>query len=157
MTDKIHYSWQELQEDVSKIAQEILDSDWRPQEIIGILRGGAIPGIMLSHLLDIPFRPIQWSTRDHIRQDVASWKEVTTKAGRGEKFLLVDDIIDSGKTLSDMIKRGKGNTYMNWQDNLKIAVLWRNTAQPVSATFVGREIDKSVNNSWIVFPYEVDE
>lgn len=49
---------------VHTLARKISLSNWRPDYIVGISRGGLIPAVMLSHYFEVPMRPLQVSLRD---------------------------------------------------------------------------------------------
>ena len=62
---KVYYSWQQVQGAVLEIARQMSAHNWRPDYIVGITRGGAIPAVLLSQYTGIPMRPLQVSLRDH--------------------------------------------------------------------------------------------
>ena len=61
---KVHVTWQNVQGAVIDLARQLQKDNWRPDYIVGITRGGAIPAVMLSQYLGIPMRPLQVSLRD---------------------------------------------------------------------------------------------
>ena len=61
---KIYYSWSDINGAVIDIARQLQQENWKPDYIVGITRGGAIPAVMLSQYLGIPMRPLQVSLRD---------------------------------------------------------------------------------------------
>ena len=68
-------------------------------KVVGISRGGLIPGVMLSHWLGSGFEPLEWQTRDGEFQD-------RIKANGFNKNLkgtiFVDDICDSALTIKQI-------------------------------------------------------
>ncbi len=48
---------------VQNIAEQVKEKGW-PQQVVALGRGGFIPGVHLSHLLDVPLVPLMWQTRD---------------------------------------------------------------------------------------------
>ena len=58
MGKKIWYSWEEMRRDVSVLSREIVLDNFDPQVIVGISRGGLVPGVMLSHWFLKPFKPM---------------------------------------------------------------------------------------------------
>ena len=62
MTDKLYIGWKEMHMLCILLATRISERNYK--KIVGISRGGLIPGIILSHALDVPFEPLQWQTRD---------------------------------------------------------------------------------------------
>ena len=70
-----------------------LQVGYRPDHIIGISRGGLIPAVALSHLLEVPMTPLTWQTRDG---DIKQMIDIPKGS------LIVDDINDTGKTLTEV-------------------------------------------------------
>ena len=100
----IPYSIDEYYKDIKILADRIsIYSDevkseylrWDPDLIIAIARGGCVPGVYLSHLLDKPLEVVTWQTRDGLRKEWPNMHE-------GRQVLLVDDINDSGLTFKQI-------------------------------------------------------
>ncbi len=99
--EKLIYTWEQQVSDTNKICDQIEKDEFTPDVIVGISRGGLIPGVMISHKLNIPFKPVHASTRDF-----PHWENYLPKPN-DSKVLIVDDICDSGETferLSNYIK-----------------------------------------------------
>ena len=62
--EKLIYTWEQQIEDTNLICEKIAEDNFKPDVIVGISRGGLIPGVMISHKLNIPFKPVHASTRD---------------------------------------------------------------------------------------------
>jgi len=117
--------------------------------IVGPSRGGLLPGVILSHELGIPFRPLLWSTRDHSQQTHDTI--VVEDLKDGYSILLVDDINDTGRTFVELIEDWE---YTNdCAGTLTIASVFQryNTKNPSNYYQVLVESD-----SYIVFPWEKD-
>jgi hypoxanthine phosphoribosyltransferase len=70
----------------------------------------------------------------------------------GERYLFVDDINDSGKTIAFLraaIEAKTGRT-----DGLRVAVLVHNIRSRAAVEYRGSEIDRATDKSWFVFPWE---
>ena len=65
------------------------------------------------------------------------------------KILIIDDINDTGKTLQ-LVK----NLFSDHTATIKFAVLVDNKSSNFMIDFSAKNIDKKVDNSWIVFPWE---
>ena len=63
-TNKLWYSWEEMRRDVNTLCREILLDGFNPEVIVGLSRGGLTPGVMMSHWLQKPFKPVKASLRD---------------------------------------------------------------------------------------------
>ena len=110
------------------------------KKIVGISRGGLIPGIILSHALDIPFEPLQWQTRDGDLKDTLSIALKSTEDPND--ILFVDDICDSGLTIKQIRKVFPESQW---------AVLSSKKGD-MGIDFTGERLYN--NTQWLVFPWE---
>lgn len=97
--DTIPYDWEQIDNIVTDIADRIKRRQVKFDNILGLSRGGLIPGVMLSHKLNVNFVPIVWQTRDGTIQD-----KLTLSKYNDEANLIVDDLIDSGETFYQIKK-----------------------------------------------------
>tara|TARA_R100000951_G_C2585036_1_gene163161 strand:+ start:336 stop:788 length:453 start_codon:yes stop_codon:yes gene_type:complete len=120
-----------------KEMQVVIPTKGRPQQVVALGRGGFIPGVHLSHLLEIPLVPLMWQTRDGtVNEQIVTDKHT----------LIVDDINDSGQTLTEVVNN---NT---WNGDLWTAVLVNKTHSLFTdVDYVGVTGD---NDDWISFPWE---
>jgi hypoxanthine phosphoribosyltransferase len=51
MSKKLWYDWKEMRRDVNTLCRDITLDKFDPQVIVGISRGGLLPGVMMSHWL----------------------------------------------------------------------------------------------------------
>lgn len=144
----MYYSNSDFLDDVDKIAHDVIASGIEIDYIVGITRGGLLPAVLLSHRLDVPMRTVSWSTfhKDQMREHAY---DVAEDICDGKKILLVDDILDSGRTMAELLEDWDCN-----RDNLKIAVLLHNTDQGIVPDFWGRQFSRTVNPEWIDFWWE---
>jgi len=98
MTDKIYIGWKEMHKICILLAARISERNYK--KIVGISRGGLVPGVILSQALDIPFEPLQWQTRDGHNKDTLSVALMSTEDPND--ILFVDDICDSGLTIKQI-------------------------------------------------------
>lgn len=124
---KLFVSQKDLKKLVTIICKNIEDSNWRPDYIVGITRGGLIPAVMISEYFNIPMHTLNVSLRDsdsgpesnlwmaedafgyipkEERQDAEFEITHLPVAGdasdpkRRKNILIVDDINDSGATIN---------------------------------------------------------
>ena len=64
MVEKLFVTWDEVDQLVFKLYKQLKDQDI--DKVVGISRGGLIPGVMLSHWLDAGFEPLEWLSLIHI-------------------------------------------------------------------------------------------
>lgn len=120
----IEYGWDNLKEDVPILARQVEASEWKPQYVLGLSRGGIIPGFLLSGILDVPYKtvnPFCALPTDLVTSDC----------------LLVDDIEDSGTSLE----------YFKLYPKLRTAVL--HSARGSTDYSVSKK-----PKDWVTYPWE---
>jgi hypoxanthine phosphoribosyltransferase len=118
---KEYISWDDFDNMVDELADMIPEGVY--EGVYAVPRGGLITGVMLSHKLDLPFI-------DRLQSYY------------GKKFLIVDDIADTGETLN----RFKAEIY-DYADIATIHYHKQSIVEP--AYWVQEKGDK-----WIVYPWE---
>lgn len=157
---KIYYSWKDVEGAVLDIARQMSLHNWRPDYIVGITRGGAIPAIMLSQYTGIPMRPLQVSLRDS--QDCVSDLGMAEDAYEYKNILVVDDINDSGATINWIKTDWPSGCYPNsnnwdsiWGSNVRFAVLTHNQASDFKdPEYSVWTVNKAEEDCWLVYPWE---
>ena len=93
-------SWQRFEELVRALAEQV--EPFEPQIILGIARGGLFPATMLSFVLRREFYPIRLTRRvdDAIVHEKPTWLVRPPDKVRGRRILVVDEIVDSGRTIA---------------------------------------------------------
>ena len=129
-------SWEYHDSLVARLAHMIGD-DYRVRQIVALGRGGFVPGVQLSHMLNIPLVPLMWQTRD----GQSAEKYVTDKYS-----LIIDDINDSGRTLVEVTSQ---NT---WVEGYCTAVLINKPSSQYKEVDFYSEIGE--DNVWYEFPWE---
>lgn len=128
------------------IIEKMSKDDFIPDIIVGLSRGGLVPGIMLSHFLGKPFVPIEASLRDH-----PSWNTQSENFLKVEKICIVDDICDSG----DTFKKLKQDILENYKGlDARFCCLHYNKPSNFSVDWYGTSIDKDKKDVWLVYPWE---
>ncbi len=87
---KLWYDWKEMRRDVNSLCREIMLDKFDPDVIVGLSRGGLTPGVMMSHWMKKPFKPIKTALRDY-----PEWEDYLPRK-TDKKVLVVDDVCDSG-------------------------------------------------------------
>lgn len=148
--NKIIYTWKDLDGDCKKLCSLVEGLDFKPDFIIGIVRGGSVPATILSHYFNVPVVHLDWSIRDGKVKNTRLLDSICVKASHDTKFLLVDDILDSGKTFQEIKAR-----CFDTKNNILYTSLWYNPDQTlVNINLWVRLIDRSIDERWVVFPYE---
>ena len=145
MSKKMWYSWEEMTRDVNVLCREIVLDKFDPQVIVGLSRGGLVPGVMMSHWFKKPFKPVQAALRDF-----AEWEDYLPRP-TDEKVLIVDDICDSGETFEKMSEHIHKN---NSKCDVRFASLILNNEQDFEPHYYAQEMAKDSENIWLEFPWE---
>ena len=147
MADKSYFSNLQMRNALMQIEDQMVHSNWMPDVIMGINRGGCIPGIYLSHKIEIPHKVIDIQLRDSsVSPNFSVLNDCLTKY---QKLLIVDDINDSGNTL----KLIKDHSLKN-EPEIRFAALINNIKSKIKIDYQGQLIDKSKNPVWYIFPWE---
>jgi hypoxanthine phosphoribosyltransferase len=147
-------SWKEIEELCRELAQKI--SNYKPDLIIALSRGGIVPARLISDLLII---------KDIITIKVNHWGITATKDKTAEisyalpidlsekKVLVVDDITDTGESLS----LAKKYIIENMKPKeLKTATLYHIDHSSIVPDFFAREL-KASDWTWFVWPWNFFE
>ena len=105
---KTYFASLQMRNALLRIEKQMDEDGFAPDIVLGINRGGCIPGVYMSHRLDIPHEVLDVRLRDHhAKPDL----RVLEKAyAFQKKILIIDDINDSGATLHHIEANfGKGD------------------------------------------------
>ena len=125
---------------------EDIASKLKPDLIVGIVRGGLLPALHLSHALERPMETVTWQTRDESRQQYCDI--IQQAIDTGKTVLFVDDITDTGRTFKDLAKAYNTNT--------KPDVHFISLVEKTASNFFGTAALTIDDPRWIVFPWEKD-
>ena len=144
----------EFQGLVNSICRDIANSDWRPDYVVGITRGGLVPAVMISHFLDVRMETLKVSLRDDGECESNCWMA---------EDAFGYDINDTGATINWIIQDWQSSCLPNhsawdsiWGNSVRYAVLFDNSASKstISPNYIGETINKAEQDVWIDFPYE---
>jgi len=126
------------------IAKYLSESLIKPDQLVGISRGGLVPAVMLSHYIKTPLLVLNKNSHDNS----IYFSEYVIKKGT---IVVVDEINDTGKTFKELDKGFK-----MYVPNTKIiyVTLVNNLSSEFKSDFSYKNIDKSVDDSWIIFWWE---
>lgn len=129
--------WPEYMAAAERLADHIVSTPG-PNSIVGIVtvpRGGLILAVVLSHLLNIPYR-------GELLPGASEWNRLVLSrppACAQADLLLVDDLVDTGNTIGEL----------NWAGRTAV-LLWKE-GSTVRPDWYDRKIP---GQWWVVFPYE---
>ncbi len=145
-------TWQEMHDIAQKTTDKIKESDFHPDVIIGLSRGGLVPSRVFCDFLHI---------KDCFTIKVAHWGVTATKDGKaklthkldmdlsGKKVLIVDDITDTGQSM----ELAKNHISELNPAEIKTATLIHLNNSKYVPDFYGSERDWA----WIIFPWNKKE
>ena len=158
MADKLIIDWKQYNLIVEKLAIQIHKSGFKPDILIGIMRGGAPIIDVLSRVFKLKCAYLAVEsysgegTENQQGEFVFSREMSSTVQEMSGNILLCDDLSDTGVTLNksiDWLKKYpllKGNI-----KEIKTAVLWKKKVSTFEPDFCAEKLN---NNPWIVQPFE---
>jgi xanthine phosphoribosyltransferase len=145
-------SWDQFHRDARALAWRLSDrQDGDFKAIISITRGGLVPAAIVARELEIRLiETICIASYDHQAQGKLSvLKTVSTEVanvagGEGEGILIVDDLVDTGKTAK--LVRGM-------LPKAHFATVY---AKPMGVPLVDTFITEVSQDTWIYFPWDME-
>jgi len=154
-------TWSRIEALTHQLAVRV-QGDGLPETVVGIMRGGMIPAVMIAHQLgirDVRTIEVTHTASDGINAAKTSAPVYKNPASLGDlagrDVLLIDDIAGSGATLD----RTRRMIEALGARRLRTAVLTVNRANWHSASGPEACIDyiAELNNTWVIFPWETAE
>ncbi len=144
-----HISWDQIHRDSRALAWRLDgkgpdDGAWKA--IVAITRGGMAPAMIIARELDVrTVDTISIKSYDHQAQSEAKVLKSpdTAMMGDGEGVLIIDDLVDTGKTL-EVVK--------NLYPKAHIATVY---AKPMGRPMVDSFITEVSQDTWIFFPWDM--
>lgn len=140
-------TYEELEQKCVLLAEKIQRSEYGPDMIISITRWGLLSAYFLADLLGIKSIEtinissyVEWVSEE-IRDETKFTKDFSSF-----RCLIVDDLVDSGKTMEYILKNYKFTPV--W---VKIATIFAKEKTRLMPDFF---VEKIPAEEWIVFPYE---
>ena len=145
-----HVSWDQLHRDARALAWRLQDKaperggEWRA--VVAITRGGMVPAMIVARELDI--RTIDTISVKSYRKGAQGELQVlkapdAEMMGDGEGVLVVDDLVDSGRTL-ELVRKLYPRAHF-------ATVYAKPKGQPMTQTYI-TEVSQ---DTWIFFPWDM--
>ncbi len=147
--DEIIISWVELHRD-ARYLSEVLHQKGPYKGIIAVTRGGLVPAALVARELDIRLvDTICVTSYDADEAGAAAQQQGQVKvlkgvAGDGEGYLLIDDLVDTGRT-AQAVRRLLPKAYF--------ATLY---AKPAGRAIVDTFVKEFKQTKWIHFPWDIE-
>jgi xanthine phosphoribosyltransferase len=139
-------SWEELHRNARALAWRLIDKGpWKG--IVAITRGGLVPAAIIARELEVRLiDTVCVSTYDHqaIRESVVLKGVLNEVEGDGTHWLIVDDLVDTGRTAAVVRKM---------LPNAHFAAVY---AKPAGRPLVDTYITEVSQDTWINFPWDVE-
>jgi len=162
--NKIYISAQSLLEDSFRIGKQIIESDFAPNFIVGVWRGGTPVGIAVQEML-----AFFGQKSDHIAVRTSLYRGIDkrddtvkvhgldyliTHMNRDDSLLIVDDVFDTGRSIDAIINTLESKMRRNCPSQIRVATPWfkptKNATQRIPDYFIHETVE------WLVFPHELD-
>lgn len=162
--EKVYISAQQLLEDSLELGRQILASDFRPNFIVGVWRGGTPVGIMVQELLDfygvetdhISIRTSSYSSLNKRQNKVRvhGLSYLTSSMNAEDSLLIVDDVFDTGLSVSAILKKLKEKSRKNLPHDVRVATAYFKPAK--NKTDFQPDFFAHKSDEWLVFPHEIE-
>lgn len=133
-------SWEQLHRDAKALSWRLVnDKPW--EGIVAITRGGLVPAAIIARELEVRLVEtvcvMSYSGRDQGEAKVLKGVE-----GDGDGWLLIDDLVDTGKT---------ANVVREMLPKAHFATIY---AKPAGRPLVDTYITEVSQDTWILFPWD---
>lgn len=146
-------TWDEYHQLIEQLAAQIKESDWQFNQILCLAKGGLRIGDILARIFDQPLAILNVSSYGGFgnrEQGNIRFAEHFTNFGTlGDRLLLVDDLVDSGESLSQTL--GWLQFHTPHVQEIKTAVLWYKEKSHFQPDYYVQYLR---NNPWIKQPFE---
>jgi hypoxanthine phosphoribosyltransferase len=139
----IKISWKKYEQDVNKLARRI---SVRPNVIVAISRGGLVVGCLLSHILKKPLAVVAVQSYKGRKRGKLAMGLLSTTVPLTGTILLVDDLVDSGKSMTKVKNRILRIPRVK---RVLSAVLYGKLTSAFTPDFYVKMM-----SGWVQFPYE---
>jgi len=134
-----------------KLARKVSASEFKPDVIVALLRGGLVPARILSDVLGV-YKLFIVGVAFYVDVGIHASKPVITQPLNanlgGSNVLIVDDVADTGKSLIV----AKEHVKSMGAGSIKIATLHKKPWSEIEPDYFVSE-----TNAWIVYPWEYVE
>jgi len=138
-------TWEQYWAGIVNLKQQLDTVDWINADTLfyGIPRGGVIANTLLLYCLNKHTLLLDTSV-----QDVCRLNEVDAFISN---FVLVDDLVDSGQTMFNLIKDIQDKFFRHKNYKIRTVVLFKRYSSMIEPTIFYQQIN---NDDWLIFPYE---
>lgn len=142
----VKYSWKSFDRDTQKLIRLINKSNYKPQTIVAIAKGGLPLGVKLSNLLLVPLTIISAKSYKGTIQNSLMLNASYTVPLQSP-VLLVDEVVDTGHTMSLV----KEHLQLGGVE-IRTATLFYKEKSTIKPNW---SIHKIEETKWLIFPWEI--
>ena len=150
--ERENLTWEVFGEASRYLSQQIVESGWFPDLIVGVARGGLIPagaigyaiGVKEMGAINVEFYTDIGQT---LPEPILLNPQLDTDSLQDKKVLVVDDVADSGKTLDLVV-----NLLEQTASEVKSAVIYTKPTTIFEPDFSWKKTDQWINFAWSVLP-----
>ena len=149
MDKETYISEEQYYRDLSELLLKVRQYSFKKEEtgVIAIYRGGLVPGQLITYILDVPLS-VYFPDVNVVSSPFSLVPEFKIFP---KKLLIVDDLVDTGKTIFNLVK--KLETYHKL--DLVVITLYNKT---IEDKLVDPDICvRDTNPNWIKFFYDKEE
>ena len=135
--EKINTTWHFVWSEINRLVKQISVDRRCPEMVIGISRGGLIPAAMIARQMNLPLVSMEAG------EDLAQFGQ------HGTCCLIVDDIFDTGKTITDLWITDQ------YEQHIYCCLYNKNISHPEM-----KQPDYAIDvhtDKWVVFPWESED
>jgi len=148
-------SWDEVARWTEAVANDVEDSGYQPTVVVGLTRGGWIPARLICDHLRVKklyaVKTEHWGITANTNGKALLTQELNTSID-GERVLIVDDITDTGESLTLAIEHVKEFG----PDEVQTATLLHITHSKVEPDYYEMEVPAD-DWTWFIFPWNFHE
>ena len=165
MVDKYFISADQLRLDSFRLANQVLDSGFRPDFLVAFWRGGTPVGITMHeyfkyHDLKTDHIPIRTSKYDGVDKqkknlEIYGLGYLIERVNADDSVLFVDDVWDTGSTMQGTLQELRNRARLNTPRNIKVATPYFKPLR--NETSLEPDFYLHTINKWIYFPHELED
>lgn len=145
-----HPSFENVKQAAQHIVNKLDDDGFRPDRIVALARGGAILGVVLSHKLNVPVTIVAYSSKKGKGDDRNHDNDLPYIDD--EKLLIVDDLTDSGHSMSEVVAVYTKVDSDDVVHQVKSATMYAKEGAVIQSDYYWHWLSK--NAPFIHFPWE---
>lgn len=146
-------TWSKVIKLCYRLAKSVADSGYRPDVVVSIMRGGVVPALIVSDILNVDsfyaLRVKHWGIAEEV-YPVPIVEQLPQGKVEDKRVLLVDEVADTGKTLEVSIQE----LSKLHPREVRTAVLHLKPTSVVRPDYYAEKLDRWV---WLFYPWSLVE